>query len=116
MHYDVEVFAPDSIAADDRSSQGVVLANDTSSQAQWIATCAELVVGSARKYNENLIQNGSTTGSNPLKFGLQDGLEVLGDPPGAKMAQNASQVASGAAFLELLSLILVPRWAKLGSS
>ena len=40
------------------------------------------------------------------------GLELLGDPPDAKMAQDARRVASGAAFLELLSFILALRWAK----
>ena len=41
------------------------------------------------------------------------GLEVLGDPVGAKMAQDASWIASGAPFGDLLGLILSPRWPKL---
>ena len=40
------------------------------------------------------------------------GLEVLGDPVGAKMAQDASRIASGAEFGDLLGLILSPRWPK----
>ena len=41
------------------------------------------------------------------------GLEVLGDPFAAKMAQDASWIASGAEFGDLLGLILSPRWPKL---
>ena len=43
-------------------------------------------------------------------------LEVLGDPSGVKMAQDASWIASGAEFGDLLGLILSPRWPKLGQN
>ena len=36
------------------------------------------------------------------------GLEVLGDPSGAKMAQDASWISSGAEFGDVLGLILSP--------
>ena len=39
-------------------------------------------------------------------------MELLGDPHGARMAQDASRVASGAPFLKILGPILAPRWAK----
>ena len=39
--------------------------------------------------------------------------EGLGDPLGAKMAQDAILDASGALFGGLLGRILAPRWAKL---
>jgi hypothetical protein len=41
--------------------------------------------------------------------------EVLGDPLGAKMAQDAIWSASGAPFGWLLGRILAPRWAKLAN-
>ena len=40
-------------------------------------------------------------------------MELLGDPSSAKMAQDASWIASGAPFGDLLGLILLPRWPKL---
>ena len=40
-------------------------------------------------------------------------MELLGDPPGAKMAQDAILDASGALFGGLLGRILAPRWAKM---
>ena len=43
-------------------------------------------------------------------------MEVLGDPVAAKMAQDASWIASGAEFGDLLGLILSPRWPKLGQN
>ena len=36
-----------------------------------------------------------------------------GDPSGAKMAQDASWIASGAEFGDLLGIILSPSWAKM---
>ena len=54
-------------------------------------------------------------GSNPERFGLQGWFGAPGRPPEAKMAQDARQVVSGAAFLELLSFILALRWAKIAS-
>ena len=37
-------------------------------------------------------------------------------PSGAKMAQDASWIASGAPFGDVLGLILSPRWPKLGQN
>ena len=43
-------------------------------------------------------------------------MELLGDPPGAKMAQDAIWDASGALFGGLFGRILAPRWAKMAPS
>ena len=56
---------------------------------------------------------GSKTGSKLGKFELQGWFGAPGRLPDAKMAQDARQVASGTAFLELLSFILALRWAKI---
>ena len=55
--------------------------------------------------DENILENGSKMGSNPWKFELQGGLEILGDPPGAKMAQDVIWDASGTLFGGLLGRI-----------
>ena len=44
------------------------------------------------------------------------GLEVLGDPSGAKMAQDASCISYGAEVGDVLGLILSPRWPKLSQN
>ena len=70
-----------------------------------------------KQHDENMIQNGVNYGLKWYQIcedsGSRGGLELLGDPPDAKMAQDARRVASGAAFLELLSFILALRWAKI---
>ena len=62
-----------------------------------------------RKWSRNwgqILENSSSRG----------GLELLGDPPGAKMAQDVILDASGAPFEQLLGRILAPRWAKMAPS
>ena len=61
---------------------------------------------------KNIIQNGV---KRAVKNGVKSGVESVrirapgvGDPPGAKIAQDTSRVEFGAAFLELLGFILAP--------
>ena len=78
--------------------------------------CAESASEIQRKNKETLRKHNPKSGWNWCQnlgnSEFRGGLEVLGDPPGDKMAQDASRVASGAPFLEILGLILAPRWPK----
>ena len=65
-----------------------------------------------RQKDEHLFENGVENEVKSLKIRSPGVVWSSWATPGAKMAQDASRVASGATFLELLSLILAPRWAK----
>ena len=66
------------------------------------------------KVSENASKIVSKSVENPIKSSFAAVLEHFGDPLGAKMAQDASWIASGAPFGDVLGLILSPRWPKLG--
>ena len=53
---------------------------------------------------------------NPPNSNLQGWFGGLGQPLWVKMAQDASWIASGAEFGDLLELNLSPRWPKLGQN
>ena len=69
---------------------------------------------------ESCLKNHSNSVQNLRKIvenrGSRGTFEVLGDPLGAKMAQDAICGASGAPFGWLLGRILAPRWAKMAPS
>ena len=66
------------------------------------------------KGSENASNIVSKMVENSIKSTIGAVLEVFGDPLGAKMVQDASWIASGAPFGDLLGFILSPRWSKLG--
>ena len=66
------------------------------------------------KGSENASKIVSKMVENSIKSTVGAVLEVFGDPLGAKMVQDASWIASGAPFGDLLGFILSPRWSKLG--
>ena len=68
------------------------------------------------KVSENASKIVSKSVENPIKSSFGAVLEHFGDPLGAKMAQDASWIASGAPFGDVLGLILSPRWPKLGQN
>ena len=70
--------------------------------------------GTWRKLLKKLIEFGPKFEEKSLKIkGSRGTFEVLGDPLGAKMAQDAIWSASGAPFGWLLGRILAPKWAKM---
>ena len=65
------------------------------------------ISGNASKIVSKMVEN-------LIKSTVGAVLEVFGDPLGAKMVQDASWIASGTPFGDLLGFILSPRWCKLG--
>ena len=66
------------------------------------------------KVSENASKIVSKSLENTIKSSFGAVLEHFGDPLGATMAQDASWIASGAPFGNVLGFILSPRWPKLG--
>ena len=79
-------------------------------------TCGWKLEKKLKQDDENMLENGFENGAEigVKSLTIRAPGELLGDPPGAKMAQDAIWDASGAPFGDLLGRILAPRWRQVG--